>query len=380
MKGERMNYQDAFFKLVNEHGLEVLNDSFLVRSFLFDYVANSFNDAQLINAYYVLNRNKPLYKAIQGCALRESKDYIKSLILANPNFPVVQYIKSVEPLLLLLYPKEYVIFNGGPKTTGNSIKVIKGRNPVPAPIITNPVVNNNGGVVQKVIKPAINNNPAPNRKGMAVNNATYLTCSVNIRCKKLFISYSNTNKLVILNGADKDVTATTPVTINNGNINIVLKKKRQICKLKLPRRIYRSLNITFFGEELSIEGSSSSAFTADKVNINTEKGDTKVYLNSAVVSINQNEGFLDIKGKIEALNALLNYGHVTCHLDPSVQNNCNVQVNSGNIYICYPSCKIKPKMTHLFYKTNFVTGTYKINNRYIRFALSAPKGKISVYK
>ena len=380
MKGERMNYQDAFFKLVNEHGLEILNDSFLVRSFLFDHVANSFNDVQLINAYYVLNRNQPLYKAIQGYSLRESKDYIKTLIKANPNFQVIQYIKSVEPLLLILYPKEYVIFNGAPKTPGNSIKVIKGRNPVPAPVITNQIINNNPGIVQKAVKPVVNNNPAPVRKGMAIVNGTYLTCSANIRCKRLLISYSNTNKLVILNGADKDVTATTPVTINNGNINIVLKKKRQICKLKLPRRIYRSLNITFFGEELSIEGSSSSAFTADKVNINTDKGNTHLNLNSDSVSISQNEGFLEINGKIKALNALINAGHVGCHLEPSVQDSCNIQVNSGNIFMSYPWCKIKPRMTSLFYKTNFVAGTYMINYRYIRFALSTPNGKITVYK
>ena len=103
-----MNYQEAFKYAVNKYGEKVLNDAFLLRSLLFDLTHNSYHHLTIINAYYELNEHASIYSRIKESSLEESKKFIKDVaIKADKKYTIEQYIRSIEPLLLLVFPDEY---------------------------------------------------------------------------------------------------------------------------------------------------------------------------------------------------------------------------------------------------------------------------------
>lgn len=103
-----MTYSEAFLKLIDLYGLGILDNSFLLSSFISDYIKNSPKEERLLNAYLLLNKDNHIYQNIRDYPLEESKKIIKEEIDKLDNaYSTSEYIKSIEPLLLILYKDEY---------------------------------------------------------------------------------------------------------------------------------------------------------------------------------------------------------------------------------------------------------------------------------
>lgn len=109
-----MTYLDAFLKLIDTYGLDILDNSFLLSSFISDYIKNSPKEERLLEAYLLLNKDNHIYQSIRGCSLEESKKIIKEEIdKLSDAYSASEYIKSIEPLLLVLYKDEYKLMGDG---------------------------------------------------------------------------------------------------------------------------------------------------------------------------------------------------------------------------------------------------------------------------
>ena len=86
-----MNYQEAFFEIVNQHGLEILREHFLVRSLFSDYIGSSFDDNQLLNAYFLMNEHQLIYEIVRNRSIDESKDEIKKIISSQSRTGIRRY-------------------------------------------------------------------------------------------------------------------------------------------------------------------------------------------------------------------------------------------------------------------------------------------------
>lgn len=103
-----MTYSEAFLKLMDFYGLDMLDNSFLLYSFISDYIKNSPKEERLLEAYLLLNKDNHIYQSIRDCPLEESKKIIKEEIdKLSDVYSASEYIKSIEPLLLALYKDEY---------------------------------------------------------------------------------------------------------------------------------------------------------------------------------------------------------------------------------------------------------------------------------
>lgn len=107
-KGINMNYSEAFLKLIDLYGLEILDNSFLLSSFISDYIKNSPKEERLLEAYLLLNKDNHIYQNIRDCPLEESEKIIKEEVdKLSDIYSAAEYIKSIEPLLLALYKDEH---------------------------------------------------------------------------------------------------------------------------------------------------------------------------------------------------------------------------------------------------------------------------------
>lgn len=103
-----MTYSEAFLKLIDTYGLDILDNSFFVSSFISDYIKNSPKEERLLEAYLLLNKDNHIYQSIMSYPLEESKKIIKEKIdKLSDVYSASEYIKSIEPLLLALYKDEY---------------------------------------------------------------------------------------------------------------------------------------------------------------------------------------------------------------------------------------------------------------------------------
>ena len=113
-----MNYQEAFKAIISKYGIDALRDGFFVRSFLLDIITKTPDNLNLVGAYYSLNKVAVFPGSLLSKNLNECKVYIKlSIQKASKKHTVLNYIQSVEPLLFILFPHEYVSISANASDT-----------------------------------------------------------------------------------------------------------------------------------------------------------------------------------------------------------------------------------------------------------------------
>ena len=332
-----MDYLAAFNSLVDQHGLTVLEDSFLVRSFLSDYVS-SYLECQLIDAFYKLN---DVYPYVRSHTLEESKDYIKKQIKdAGPSYTITQYIRSVEPLLLKVFPS-YTRYQ--PKPVNKPVSVKR------------------------------------NNKPVVVDNNNYHSLHMDVRCKNLTLTYGSSRKIRILNNKNKDITDTVSYYYDNGKLSFDFKKKRGDFLIELPKRDYQYLSIVFKGNKLTIKGDDVNKFTVRDSELNIVDGDVDMDIIGKTLNVKQGHGFFSYNGSLTGFNYNGLSGGVYASFIDNDLKKCNVKLDYGNIMLFFLACKIRPRINHLIRKVRSVDGVYFLKKNLVKLVLSAPKGNIKVY-
>ncbi len=349
-----MNYRSAFDKLTSIYDYKILRKNFLVRSFLFDYVGNSYIDKELTDAFYILNRNS-IYENIRFLSLNDAKKVIKDYISkADKKHTFQEYVKSVEPLLLRLYPKEYMEIKN--KTV---VKVIK---PVRAPIkkatpanIPQPVVK-----IGRVMKPI----------------ASLVVVS---KSQNLSIISGQFSDYRIYNKAGVDVTSSLKPKRKNGVIRFDIPGKRGSYTINVPRQNYDKVIVKYTGKQLNIKDNDKFCFITREMKVYSKKGMVLVNTDCDSLRLIQDNGYAIICGDIDSINATMNKTSFSGYLYPSNPTSYSISTSEQNILLDFSGRRIKPKVNAPFRRVQQVNGTYTIGKRKVKLALKTTnKGKIKV--
>ena len=370
----RMRYQDAFNDVVKRYGLDYLNETFLVHSLLSDLIGSSLDDIGLVNAYYSLNKQLPLYSFIQNKTLAESKTYIKSLIAkSNNEYTVVQFIRSVEPLLLILFPKEYVpIAAFQAKAQSQKIDVVRNNRQVQ---------NEHAKVlIQKAI---VNAKATPQKKPKAQKLKKYITqpclyATINAACSTLSVTYNTGDDIKIIDSFNHDVTNSAVITQTASMVTVDISNKHHEYTIMLPKKRYNRVEVNYEGSVLTVSGIGDQLFSATNLAVNTNKALTRLYVKSSSLECSQNKGDAYILGDITNIYMGINKGDVDCYITGKRGNYYVINSNSGDINLEFEEDKVRPKINHFFQPVDSVKGRYYIGSRSIKLELTTNKGRIRV--
>ena len=356
-----MNYEDAFNKMIAAYGKPVLSDTFLVRSILLDYIGSSIIDTQLVNAYSLLNRSENLFTYINKHSLDESKNHIKALIVMAPrHLSVDQYIESIEPLLFLHFPNQYV--KRKTKCSGPQVAVVaknKSNNP-PLSLVSKPQVVNKQKPIQKpVVQKVID------------------SISISGVCKELLIDYGSTDISVYKN--NKNITKSAISVVRNGTCYIKIKGKYSHFKIMLPNNYYKKIRINIETQDIDFACGRGHVFSLGELEIKTGECSTHISTNANLVSVNQDKGSTVYGGYIKEGRFALTKERVHCNFK-SQKAVCNVtSIKKDVVDVEYISYRVKPKINHFLKKIKKVKGYYHLGNQPIKLDILTENGKIYVH-
>lgn len=328
--------------MIKTYGLKILHNSFLVRSFLYDYVGNSYQDKDLIEAYYLLDKDNNIYNKISGDKLQDSREYIKSIISkADTRYSSKLYLQSVEPLLMVLYPIKH---KENTKPKNNDDKQV---------------------VTIKSDKPLKKKKHRSNSK------------EVNIvaNCKKLVVGYTSDTTPKLLSKSLFGYKPCSGLNYNQGIVDLNLNNDKKTYTLLLPNIRYKKISISFNGKELLLNDN----IKANNLMINSQSGYATLNVESGCVKVKQNDGNVYVSGKTKSLTISNKKGNVVCSLDANYQKNCTVVANNGYINIDYPMYSIRPRIHCLLRKLKTIKGIYQIGFNNVEMFLKVIKnGRIIV--
>lgn len=362
-----MNYQEAFFKIVNQYGIQILNNSFLVYSILCDYVRYSLNNARMLGAFYILNIKSPIYSDIKGISLKESKELIKRRInKIDKKYTFVEYVKSIEPLLILIFKNEYIPIKSNASNKEKNMQLNK--------TINSKTINKS--VIAKDKQPT-------NIK--EVKNMDILSFTIGKTIGDVFVIIgSQTNKLSIdldkrhsfnLANAIKVEKGKTSVFIDNSTIG----KYKGPCIIQLPKHQYKRIKINYLGKKrIKINSLPICETIVDEMSIKSLGSAVFISGNYKKLHVTQKEGRVLVEGMTKYLTIYGIRTDVNCVLNPKTLNKSYVNLTKGNIRISFYGAKPYPKINKLFKTIQKVDGVYKVCDNNIDFRLATINGKIIV--
>lgn len=363
-----MNYYEAFNLMIDKFGLTLMNDNFLVRSFLSDLIGNSYNDTQLLNAFNLLNKQS-LYLSIHNYSLTDSKNHIKSLInKSDKRYTIEQYIHSVEPLLLILYPNEYVLYRGRANNNGNSIKINRVNKP-------------NGKVVQIVkhtptptFQPTPTPKPKPKRKKKL---APIEAVSITANCKELLVTYGNDKEIMIYKGGI-DVTPYIKSLVRVNAKFIEIDDYRGLYTVSLPKGLYQKLKISYVGKRLDVNSKGARRMIVNEVSISCPYGESYISTNSKDVYIIQRKGKVIYRGKVNNLHMRKgkNVADITFH--NGGMDDLEIAMAKESINLAFLSHKLTHNPYSPYFKLKKVDWTYKLGPEKVRLTLYTKRGRILI--
>ena len=358
-----MNYQEAFKAIISKYGIDALRDGFFVRSFLFDSVNKTPDNLNLVEAYYSLNKVAAFPDSLLSKNLNECKVYIKlSIQKASKKHTVLNYIQSVEPLLFILFPHEYVSISANASDT----KITKASTICH---IKQEIQNHNTDIIRKI------------KQKKKVKSKSFSSISIMANCLKVYLISCDT-ELRIQDKNCSDMIKKVFVDISRGTLSIKLNDKRKIFYIFVPRKKYKSISLKTNSRRIYVGDTSfEKNFEAKELDIVVAKGITEIHGNYDVLSIQQNVGRILVSG---ASNKTMIEGNETIVCDTIYYNEATrtgeyiIRVNKGNINLCCSQHKVKPRINHLFKKIKIVDGVYSIGHKNIKLSLSTNNGAVFV--
>lgn len=351
-----MNYQEAFKYAVNKYGEKVLNDAFLLRSLLFDLTHNSYHHLTIINAYYELNEHSSIYSRIKESSLEESKKFIKDVaIKADKKYTIEQYIRSIEPLLLLVFPDEYTPIDCIKKKKETATVVHKDRRP----IYQEPLVVASYQVAKK--KPTV-----------------FTSLRLMSNCYYLTIEKHSEKEIKIFDASGVDITKEFKQHHRKDTLNLDLQSRHSQLTVKLPASIKNQLDIYYTGKVLIMSGLGGPKISVNEMNLSLNDANAIISLTANRVNVKQIKGAFSMYGEIKNVSYLGNSVTTSCYLYNGIQDKCCVNVNSGKIDLNFVGHPVKPSINHIFKRIKYVNGVYEIGHKKVSLSLSVNKGRIKV--
>lgn len=425
-----MTYSEAFLKLIDLYGLDILDNSFLLSSFISDYIKNSPKEERLLEAYLLLNKDNHIYQNMRDCPLEESEKIIKEEIdKLSDVYSASEYIKSIEPLLLILYKDEYKL--RGDKNMANiainSVNIVDDEDyeeeldedddnddndedvgyvdedSDSTDIETEETndVDEDSSVTDETEEGSYDEVENLDSTEDAVEETTYLeetpeqveetspkSLSIKIgpRIRNTYIRIGSTSNNFYGIGLSfnhyvpiENIVKSNKIIVDESSFPSYLAKYNGKCVLDIPRDIYDEISIVYQGKSrLKIHLFNMGDNIINKLSIDSNGRSLMFKGKVNNLDITQDKGKIRLKGNNEYLNINGLTIDVKCLLNPNNLKQCNVNTLKGNIGLSFYGCKVYPKVNESFETINKVEETYKINGKDINLLLNTSKGKVKV--
>lgn len=434
-KGINMNYSEAFLKLIDLYGLEILDNNFLLSSFISDYIKNSPKEERLLEAYLLLNKDNHIYQNIRDCPLEESEKIIKEAVdKLSDIYSAAEYIKSIEPLLLALYKDEHKLMGDEnmANIAINSVNIVDedyyeeeideeydedlndddeegeeadyvGEDSDSADTETEETndVDENSTVTSDEVEENHDDENLDSTED-ATEETTYveetpsqtekeilpksLSIKIGPRIRNTYIRIGSTSNNYY--GIDlsfnhcvpiENIVKSNKIVIDESSFHSYLAKYKGKCVLDIPSDKYDEVSIVYQGKSrLKIHLFNMGNNIVNNLTIDSNGRSLMFKGKANNLDITQDKGKIRLKGNNENLNINGLTIDVKCLLNPNNLKQCNVNTLKGNIGLSFYGCKAHPRINEPFETINKVEGTYKINNKDINLLLNTSKGKVKV--
>ncbi|MCI7213465.1 MAG: hypothetical protein MR467_04905 [Bacillales bacterium] len=436
-----MTYSEAFLKLIDQYGLDIMDNSFLLSSFISDYIKNSPKEERLLEAYLLLNKDNHIYQSIRDCPLEESKKIIKEEIdKLSDAYSASEYIKSIEPLLLILYKDEYKLMGDEnmANIAINSVNIVddyeeeldeddeedeEDEDDVEEEEDLDDYVADDededvdyvGEDSDSIDTEAEETNDVDEGSSVtsdemenldstedAVKETTYveetpeqveeetspksLSIKIGPRIRNTYIRIGSTSNNYY--GIDlsfnryvpiENIVKSNKIIVDESSFPSYLAKYKGKCVLDIPRDKYDEISIVYQGKsKLKIHLFNMGDNIVNKLSIDSNGHSLMFKGKVNNLDITQDKGKIRLKGNNEYLNINGLTTDVKCLLNPNNLKQCNVNTLKGNIGLSFYGCKIHPKVNESFKTINKAEGIYKINDNDINMLLNTSKGKAKV--
>lgn len=297
-----MNYNDAIIKIIKENGLEILNQRFITRSILSDYVKDNYQDKKLIDALYYIYEQYDIVQIFEQHGLKNGRIELKEKYnTVKEKCTINEYKNAINPISKYMFPTEFqetnqpkemqaptVVVTKNKDTT--ELKKIKLINQIPQPVKNPPKpqtknikieIGNYPLQIKRNNKNEIeiyNGNLLIKTKNIPLTNNTLHLDLKNIDCKNkitIYIPHKNYEQLTINNDSlNSNINTTIDISLYNTN----LSPNEYYFKNVLINGYYKTLNYQGLCNELIINSKAdySQIFVESKLNrlfINTLKGE-----------------------------------------------------------------------------------------------------------
>lgn len=406
-----MTYSEAFLKLIDTYGLDILDNSFLLSSFISDCIKNSPKEERLLEAYLLLNKDNHIYQSIRDCSLEESEKVIKEEIdKLSDAYSASEYIKSIEPLLLILYKDEYKLMGDEnmANIAINSVNIVddedyeeeldeddeedeedldeddaddadedvdyagEDSDSIDAEVEETNDVDEDSSVTSNEVEEEASPKSLLIKIGPRIRNTYIRIGSTSNDYYGVGLSF---NRYVPI----ESIVKSNKIIVDESSFPSYLAKYKGKCILDIPRAIYDEISIVYQGKsKLKINVFNMGDNIINNLSIDSN-GHSLIFKGKANnLDITQDKGKIRLKGNNEYLNINGLTIDVKCLLNPNNLKQCNVNTLKGNIGLSFYGCKAHPRVNESFEAINKMEGIYKINGNDINMLLNTSKGKVKV--
>ena len=103
-----LSFKEALNTLIHSYGIEVLNDKFKTRSFLYDCVGSNYYENRLIEHFLLINCVFDLVNIFKKKGLKKGRKLLQEKY-ENFKYEITkkEYIDSINPIAEIICPKEF---------------------------------------------------------------------------------------------------------------------------------------------------------------------------------------------------------------------------------------------------------------------------------
>ena len=416
-----MSFKEAFRKLINTYGYDILHERFRTRSILSDYVMNDFYAKKLIDVFLLINSQYNIQFILVDKGLVEARAFFQSIY---PRFKehctAKEFVDAINPISELVCPEQYKYYEenkvkketkvvGGAEIVRKNPKpeakakgfVINKAQPVNNQKVNQTPVNGNKQNVNKTPGKAnnvqvnaqanINNNYINLHNILAQRNKGNKTPKIKAKPNKIkFLEVSSyCDILSISQGTNQDIEvyiggSKTPKTINSyvvkGDLcQMSLIHPGEKVEIRLPKKILRHLKIWTRNSNVIISPSKGKMkfWTIDVTNENGF-----IICNAQTKSIRavSSNGNIQIFGETE--HAYLNNvnGDISFGLYTIINKTLNITaVNiNGNINVRFPDFVMPYNLRYAIKHKKKVKKKFEIHKRPVTLDISTINGILTV--
>ena len=362
-----MEYSIAIEKLINSYKLDILDNTFLSRSILLDYIGNSIYDKKLVDVFYYINKTNNIKNIFINSSLHEGRKILEGIYQDHKNDITKQeFVDAINPISKIIYPVEYEEYI---------------KNKVNNKVLVNKVVvkkKKEEPVVKATPKPIVLNPPPKQTTPKQVKKKTIQKISVKLYNNKLEI-YHHDKKDIEIYIDNKLQKLSNYQVINQDTYLFDFSNKIGDIIIYLPNKMYNLLEIEANSNCIVLGKNSNNLLKVRKIIINSRKSYLTLYCKTLTMNINTRIAIINIYSILKNLKIYT--------FDSSLYFDIDVPYDKGSIHIDgfnvritgkFKNGKLIPKLNKFLFMKKNIRDIYYSGNTELKLDIKTKVGSIKI--